>query len=294
VRAAVAALASVAALIPPAAAGAVPKAPWYWTLAVAPADASTLLLGTGSGLYRSSDGGRTWRAAGLGTVNVTSIAASGGALYLGGVRRRPGVKPVIVAGGAYISGPGTTVLEVSRDGGATWTGLRPRGLPDVGVQALAVDPGGTSLYAVVRNGGLFRSDDGGGSFRPVAPLVGGTPWAVAVTANHRFLSGDMTSGAYVSTTGKRWQRTSFADPQGGSMVMEYAVQPNAPLHVLMTSYGVLTSANGGATWHVVLRSKVMFGPVAWAPHETSVAYAVGWDRSVWRSGNGGASWSRVS
>lgn len=292
-RTAAAALA-FAALIPAAAAGAVPKSAWYWTLAVDPAHENTLLLGTGSGLFRSADGGRTWRAAGLGSVNVTSLAESGGTLYLGGVRRRPGVKAVIVAGGAYISGPGRTVLAVSRDGGATWKELRPRGLPDVGVQALAVDPGGGGLYAVVRTGGLFRSRDGGATFRAVSSLVGGTPWAVALTASHRFLSGDMTSGSYVSATGKQWLRTRFTDPQGGSMVMEYAVQPKSPRHVLMTSYGVLSSANGGTSWHVVLRSKVMFGPVAWAPSSPERAYAVGWDRSVWRSGDGGATWSRVS
>ena len=76
--------------------------------------------------------------------------------------------------------------------------------------------------------------------------------------------------------------------------MEYAVQPSDPQRVLMTSYGVELSSDGGKSWHVVLNSKVMFGPVAWSPSTPDVAYAIGWDRSVWRSTDGGKVWARTS
>jgi len=75
--------------------------------------------------------------------------------------------------------------------------------------------------------------------------------------------------------------------------MEYAVQPSDLTRVLMTSYGVLMSTDSGKSWQVALKSKVMFGPVAWSPADSGVAYAVGWDRSVWRSANDGRSWTRV-
>jgi hypothetical protein len=38
----------------------------------------------------------------------------------------------------------------------------------------------------------------------------------------------------------------------------------------------------------------MFGPVAWAPSTSDVAYAVGFDRSVWRSADGAKSWTKVT
>jgi hypothetical protein len=128
----------------------------------------------------------------------------------------------------------------------------------------------------------------------VAATVGGTPWAIAVTDKHHFVTGDMTSGSYLSSTGDRWLRTNFVDPKGGAMVMEYAVQPTDAHHILMTSYGVLASQDAGKTWSVALKSKVMFGPVAWALSTPTVAYAVGWDRSLWRSDDGGRSWRRTS
>jgi photosystem II stability/assembly factor-like uncharacterized protein len=291
---AVAAVGAVIALTP-AAAGAVPRAKWYWALSVSPSGSNTLLLGTSRGLFRSTDAGKSWQPAGLQGVNATSLVQAGSTLFLGGVRTRAGGKPVIIEGGAYVSGPGSGVLAASTDGGGSWRQLHPRGLPNVGVQALAVDPANeAAFYAVVRDGGLYRSVDGGRSFRLVTPIVGGTPWAVAVTQNRHFVTGDMTSGSYVSATGKQWLRTRFVDPKGGSMVMAYAVQPTNARRVLMTSYGVLMSSDAGTSWHVVLRSKVMFGPVAWAPSAPAVAYAVGWDRSVWRSDNGGRSWKQTS
>jgi len=57
------ALISAAALLAlagvPVAAAAIPKASDYHSLLVLPSDPNTLLLGTHTGLYRSTDGGRT-------------------------------------------------------------------------------------------------------------------------------------------------------------------------------------------------------------------------------------------
>jgi hypothetical protein len=126
----------------------------------------------------------------------------------------------------------------------------------------------------------------------VVERIGGTPWALAIAAGGRLVAGNMTTGAYLSSSGTGWQHTAFTDPKGGKMVMEYAVQPGDASHLLMTSYGVLSSADGGNTWEPSLKSTVMFGPVAFAPSDPAVAYAVGWDHSLWRTDDGGKTWSR--
>jgi photosystem II stability/assembly factor-like uncharacterized protein len=54
------------------------------------------------------------------------------------------------------------------------------------------------------------------------------------------------------------------------------------------------STDAGKTWHLSLKSRLMFGPVAWAPSASQVAYAVGFDRSFWRSADGGSTWTKVS
>jgi photosystem II stability/assembly factor-like uncharacterized protein len=293
--AAVALIGALTSLAPAVAAGAVPRASWYWSLAVPRSNPNVLLLATSKGLYRSSAGGKTWRATGPSGLNATSLVQTGNTLIVAGVRESSDASPTIVSHGAYHVAPGPGVVADSTDAGLTWHELHPSGLPGIGIQALAVDPANDRVvYAVIRNGAVYRSTDSAHSFAQVSARIGGTAWALAVVDSGRFVAGDMTTGAYLGASPTRWQHTAFNDARGGRMVMEYAAQPGDLKHVLMTSYGIESSNDSGHSWHVVLKSKVMFGPVAWSAGKPDSAYAVGWDRSLWHSRDGGASWTRVS
>ncbi len=273
-------------------ASAVPYAPWYWTMIVSPSDPNVLLLGTNAGVYRSADGAKTWKQAGLKGVNTTSLVQAGTSVFAGGV---PGSNPVIRKAGGRTAPDGAAVFAASTDDGKTWRVLHPTGLPNVTVQALAVDPAKSrDIYALLNDGRLYLSTDAARSFKLSSPKLGAPAWALAVTQGGQFVAGDMDRGGFVSTNGKTWKRTPFTDSRGGRMVMEYAVQPADATRVIMTSVGIEMSTDGGRTWHVVLKSKVMFGPVAWAPSTSDVAYAIGFDRSFWRSEDGGQTWKQIS
>jgi photosystem II stability/assembly factor-like uncharacterized protein len=270
---------------------------WYWTMVVSPDDPNVLVLGTSKGVYRSGDGGKTWQATGPKSLNATSLVQAGDSIFVGGVHLAPNASPnpIIRKGSGRTVPDGPAVLATSTDDGRSWQELHPRGLPKVAVQALAVDPAsGTKLYALLNTGRLYRSTDGGESFQLVVSKLGVAPWALAITQGSRFVAGDMDSGSHVSTNGKAWQRSPFIDSKGGRMVMEYAVDPADSSRVLMSEFGIVISADGGKTWHSVLKSQAMFGPIAWAPSKTEVAYAVAVDGSLWRSDNGGRSWKKVS
>jgi photosystem II stability/assembly factor-like uncharacterized protein len=276
-------------------AGGVPSELWYWTMAVSPSDPNVLLLGTNSGIQRSTDGGKTWAPVGPATINTTSLVSAGNSIYAGGVSGKQVGGPVIKKNSARTASDGGAVIEVSTDNGATWKLLHPRGLPNVAVQSLAVDSAkGNALYAVLNTGKLYRSTDGAQSFQMVSSKLGAPAWALAITQNGHFVAGSMDNGSYLSTDGKKFQRSAFTDSRAGHMVMEYAVQPTDTTRVLMTSYGVEMSTDSGKTWHVALKSNVMFGPVAWAPNTAGVAYAIGFDRSLWRSDDGGKTWKNVT
>ena len=266
-----------------------PYAAWYWTMVVSPTNPNELLVGTNMGVDRSLNGGKTWKSVGLTTVNVTSLAQVGSSVFAGGV---PGANPVIhnTAGRTAPNGVGT--LSVSTNEGTTWKPVQAAGLPKNTIQALAADPAG-DLYALLNTGGLYKSTDGAKSFTLVTAKLGISPWALAVTNHQQFVSGDMDGGPHTSSNAKAWTRTAYTDNAGGKMVMEYAVQPSDTAHVLMTSIGIVASTDGGKSWHTTLNSKVMFGPVAYAPKSPQVAYAVGFDRSIWRSDDGGQTWKQV-
>jgi len=273
-------------------ASAVPYAPWYWTMVVSPTDPNVVLVGTSSGVYRSSDGAKTWHPTGPQNVNTTSLVQAGDAIFMGGV---PGPNPVIRKGKGRTAPDGPAVLGESTDGGKTFKLLHPQGLSNVTIQALAVDPAAAgTIYALLNDGRLFRSTDSARSFRLVTTKLGISPWALAVTQGNHFVGGDMDSGGFSSANGTAWQRTPFKDSRGGTMVMEYAVAPTEAADVLMTSVGIERSTDGGKTWQLALKSNVMFGPVAWAPKQSKIAYAIGFDRSFWRSDDGGQTWKQVS
>ena len=291
---AAAALLALAAFLPGVALGSVPNATWYWNMVVSPSSPKVLLLGTSSGIYRSDDGGKTWTSAGLTNVNATSLVQAGGTIFVGGLRKPAHASAIVTKNGTYLVTPGQGVFASSSDDGETWHDLRPSGLPNLEIAALAVDPAKTGdLYAVLRTGAVYLSTNGARSFSLVTAKIAGTPWALALTQGSHLVAGDMSNGNYLSTNGKQWQHIVFTDSSGGHMVMEYAVDPADPTHLVMTSYGVVASTDSGKSWHVVLHSKVMFGPIAFASDNSGVAYAVGFNGSLWKSSDRGTSWTEV-
>lgn len=251
-----------------AAVAGLPNTPDYHSLLVAPSDPNTLLLGTHHGLYRSQDGGRSWSFEGLSGQDAMNLA-------------RPSANTVWAAG--------HNVLMKSTDGGRTWQDVRPGGLPGLDVHGFAVDPRNPQIvYAAIAGQGLYRSSDGGRSFATLSTDVGGAVMALAVTRDGRILAGDMQQGLLVSRDGKRWTQAL------GAQLMGLAVNPKQPKLVLAAGAGVFRSTDGGRSWKQTFELADGAGPLAWAPSQPNVAYLVGFDRTLYKTTDAGASWQPVS
>jgi len=134
------------------------------------------------GIYRTTDGGKTWE-------RVLFVDENTGA---SDVVMDPTNPRILFAGmwqieihtwGRESGGPGSGIYT-SRDGGTTWTKLTAHGLPlkPFGKVGLAIAPSNTSrIYALIEtgdgvpwhgqatdNGELWRSDDGGETWRVVS------------------------------------------------------------------------------------------------------------------------------
>jgi photosystem II stability/assembly factor-like uncharacterized protein len=169
------------------------------SLALAPGSSKILYAGGYGGVFRSADGGRTWRfARGLGRSPVDTLVVDPqnrrrlyaveswqGGMYTSsdaGVRWRlmqtpfpstgvrafaidpqnPHVIYVADCGGACAR----ATLQRTDDGGANWTPIK--GIPSA-VQSLAIDPQHpNTLFAGTTRGDIFRSSDGGSSWKQVA------------------------------------------------------------------------------------------------------------------------------
>lgn len=246
-----------------------PHTPDYHSLLVNASDSRKLVLGTHAGLYVSSDGGRHWRRGSLSGDDAMNLAR---------------------AAGATIWLAGHDVFKRSIDGGTTWADVHPSGLPSLDLHGFAADPRSPqALYAAVAGQGLYRSRDGGRSFSQVSNDVGGNVMALAVMSDGRILAGDMERGLLESRDGgKSWKQTLRAQ------LMGLAVNPSDPNRLLASGAGIALSADGGRNWRQVLDLPAGAGPVAWSTSNPNIGYAVGLDRTLYRSSDKGESWQAVS
>jgi photosystem II stability/assembly factor-like uncharacterized protein len=252
-----------------AAAAELPDTPDYHSLLVAPNDAQALTLGTHEGLFRSPDGGRTWEPATLAGQDAMNLAR---------------------ADSAVVWAAGHDVLAKSTDGGETWQDVRPDGLPGLDVHGFAVDPrDANTLYAAIAGQGLFRSADAGSSFTLVSREVGPGVMALAATPDGSILAADMQQGLFTSEDGgKSWKVTLEAG------LMGLAVNPKQPDLVLGTGPGILRSTDGGRSWDQAMPLEAGAGPVAWSPSEPDTAYVVGFDKTLYKTTDGGVTWRSVT
>ena len=123
------------------------------------------------GVYRSTDGGKTWtrtlyKDEHTGAIDVTFDPSNPKIVYaaMWQAQRQPW--------NFSSGGPGSGLYR-SSDGGVTWTELKGHGLPEgilgrIDVSVSAADP--HRIYAMIeaKDGGLYRSDDAGASWRRIS------------------------------------------------------------------------------------------------------------------------------
>jgi len=211
------------------------------------------------GVFRSTDGGRTWKKVLFkdkvtGAVDLCFEPGNPRVVYATmwqGIRK-PGQK-----GTAY--GPGSGLYK-SSDEGLTWMPITGHGLPeaDWGRSGVAVAPGtrGQRVYLIVeakeKNGGLYRSDDGGASWKKVTEdqrIIGfwymseifvdpKNPDVVYVPSQNLYRSNDGGHNftAIKGAPGGDDYHTIWIDPTNSQRIM------------LGVDQGATISLNGGESW----------------------------------------------
>ena len=156
-----------------------------FSIAVTPANPETMFLGDVAGLFRSTNGGRSW--------NHYLIEDPIRSVY-----NDPNDPDVFYATGARI-------LYKSTDGGLTWPAVESD-LPDGNVSVLASDPADSSImYAHVGLKGVYRSTDGGlsWSLRGRVPDAALTSLAVKPGSPETLFAFHTVEGFVLSTDGGR-------------------------------------------------------------------------------------------
>ncbi|HVG91088.1 MAG TPA: hypothetical protein VNB54_06320, partial [Alphaproteobacteria bacterium] len=248
-------------------------------ISVVPSNPNVIYVGTGeadfrsnltygNGVYKSADGGRTWKNIGLAASrHISRIAID---------PHNPDVVFVAAMGSAYGPGAERGVFR-SADGGATWQKVlfkdENTGAIDITLDpdhpqtmwaALVHDqrPPWSAYPPVTTNGAIYKSTDGGATWNPVTG--GGLPagdWGRVGLAVARGTNGQRVyalidtreGGVFKSDDGgQTWARTSN-DPRLGRLWYfgEIYVDPKSPDTVYIPNVSIYRSTDAGKTFTAI-------------------------------------------
>ena len=207
------------------------------------------------GLYKTTDGGKTWKqilkiSENTGVTDVVIDPQNPETIYAASYQRRRHMFTLIDGG------PESAIYK-STDAGATWNRLRA-GLPpgDMGRIGLAISPVDSNvIYATIesgdRRGGIFRSNDRGGSWEKRNDFDAGAMYYARIVADPKdvdriyimnvFLMVSDDGGRTVRRLG---ERSKHVDNH------EIWIDPGNTDHYLVgCDGGVYESHDRGLNWH---------------------------------------------
>jgi photosystem II stability/assembly factor-like uncharacterized protein len=263
---------------------------------VDPTDPGTVYLGagtnvesaeTGYGVYRSRDGGETWKKLSIGVIPVYDLAI-----------------PAQSANVVYAASERGVFKSV--DAGSSWnlvsSGITVPGFPEVAVSGLILDPSDPDVVyarAYVDTGPLFgplfKTSDGGNTWQQIHEGVS----AMAISSSDpNYLYVSKGQNVFQSDDGgQSWVQTASSVPAGG-LIQSLAVDSFDPLKIYIGGMeGIATSEDGGVTTAAAPLSNFVGGyttAIATSAFDTGTVYAGHGDGRISVTTDGGDNWQRVT
>ena len=248
-------------------------------IAVAPSSQNTVYVGTGEadmrsqisygdGMYKSTDGGKTWSHIGLeNTRQIGRVLVD---------PKNPNIVFVAALGHVYGANPDRGIFR-SKDGGKTWEKVLFKN-DNVGAIDVTFDPANSqTVYATLWN-----------TRRP--------PWSIYPPSYGK------GGGIFKSTDGgTTWKQTDTGIPTDGQGRIGIAVAPSNAKRIYAIvdakTGGLYRSDDAGATWTLISEDKRIWGrgwyfcKVVADPRNPDTVYVS--NTSVYKSTNGGQIWTAI-
>jgi photosystem II stability/assembly factor-like uncharacterized protein len=245
-------------------------------LAAGASSAGIVYAGTaGGGVFKSSDGGETWRPVngGLDDGNVTALAADPSA-----------------AGIVYAATAASGVYKTT-DGGTTWHAAAG-GLGNASISTLAIDPIQPSRLYAGGSLGVYRSTDGGTTWSSVLSGSGVSGLAKGRDSTvYAIVSDGGPPRLYRSDdAGDRWRLVfTYVEPSA------LCVDPfNSKTVYIVGNATIQKSTNGGSTWKVAganVAGQVL--SITMSPGDSKTILAGTFDGRAFVSTDAAATWRPI-
>lgn len=180
-----------------------------------------VFAGTARGIYRSTDGGRSWGAANKGLKDKT-------------------IKSLVAYGNRLLAGSDHGVFQ-SLDRGATWTGL---GLKGRSINCLAAND--KALFAGVPGEGVFRTLDNGGNWTLVFPIPHVDTLSLLANGPDIFVGGDPLGLIHSQDNGTTWYHTGL---ESLTQNVRSLAMDDSLLYAGSYGGGICFSKDKGKSWH---------------------------------------------
>ncbi len=280
-------------------------------------------------LFRSTNGGRGWRALGIAARLVAVSPADPAIVYAitGPVWKKPNrlfrstnggrswqpadrrLPSTVFWGIAFDPTTPSTVYAAtgrgvfkSTDGGHSWQ----RGadaLSRQAVSAIAVDPREPQILYAGTDGGVIKSIDRGRTWRMVNAVMGShgrdraygqvSSLVVDPLDSQTVYATTRCAGIFKSTDGARRWRSANPGPKPQCLDFSLTLDPRAPQTVYAgTLRGVFKSTDGAVRWHAINTglSLTTVSSVALDPQRPQIVYASTGPFGLFTSRDGGAHW----
>ena len=267
-------------------------------------------VGYGDGVYRSLDGGKSWRNMGLkdsGHISMIRIHPENGDIVW------------VAAQGPLWNSGGDRGLYKSTDGGENWSRLLHVD-DDTGVNEFVIDPADPDVivassyqrrrhvWTLINGGpgsGIHKTTDGGKTWRKVTQGIpegdlGRIGLAMAPSKTNVLYAiieaDDKGKGVYRSTDfGESWEKRSDHMTTSPQYYNELIVDPGNPDVVYSVDTFTHRSDDGGATWtRLPIDSRHVDDHALWIDPENSAHLYIGGDGGAYESWDRGATWRHVT
>jgi photosystem II stability/assembly factor-like uncharacterized protein len=257
------------------------------SLAAAPSDPKTLVAGTLTGVYRSTDGGERWQLISpVGSQEIHEVES---------VAIDPANPQIIYAGTWHL--PWKTT-----DGGEHWTNIKQGVIDDSDVFSIIVDPKDPSVVYASACSGIYKSQNGGEKFQKVQGIPSTarrTRVLMQDPQNLNIVFAGTTEGLFrTGDSGATWIRTTGPEV----IVNDVYVDPANTNRILIATDrgGVLASNDGGYSFLPAnngFSARQITSYIGDAAQPATIYVGVVNDKAwggVFVSDNGGLSWSQKS